>query len=125
MTCGDSAELAFRPLARENSEDFLRMAPDWLVDRIVRWRVALLLLAVLLAAGAWLLTPRLKFDRSVEKMFPADSPVLASYQKLKRTFGGNEIVLAVYQDPELFAGDGVGIRRVADVARRLGQAYRV
>ena len=96
-----------------------------LVDRIVRWRIALLLLAVLLAVGASVLAPRLKFDRSVEKMFPADSPLLASYQKLKRTFGGNEIVLAVYQDPDLFATNGVGIRRVADVARRLGQVAGV
>jgi predicted RND superfamily exporter protein len=70
---------------------------------------------------ASLLAPRLKFDRSVEKMFPAGSPVLASYQKLKRTFGGNEIVLAVYQDPQLFSADGTGIRRVALVAAQLRQ----
>jgi uncharacterized protein len=97
------------------------MAPRWLVDFLVRWRGVLLLLAVLLAAGSWLLAPRLSFDRSVEKMFPADSPVLASYQKLKRTFGGNEIVLAVYEDPALFAASREGIRRVAVVARRLAE----
>jgi predicted RND superfamily exporter protein len=97
------------------------MAPAWLVDRLVQQRQRLLLLALLLAIAASWLAPRLKFDRSIEKMFPPDSPLLASYQKLKRTFGGNDIVLAVYRDPELFAVDGAGVRRVASVASRLKQ----
>ena len=45
--------------------------------------------------------------------FRADSQLLQDYRLLKRAFGGNEIVLAVYQDADLFAADGVGIRRLA------------
>ncbi len=101
------------------------MTPSWLVERLIRWRSWLLLLAVLLAISGWLLAPRLHFDRSIEKMFPADSPVLLAYQKLKRTFGGNEIVLAVYQDPHLFAADGQGIHRVAEISKRLSQVAGV
>jgi predicted RND superfamily exporter protein len=97
------------------------MAPDWLVDRMVRARHGLLLLAIFVAVAAAWLAPRLKFDRSVENMFPPESPLLASYQKLKRTFGGNEIILAVYHDPQLFAPDGAGIDRVSSIAKRLRQ----
>ncbi len=56
------------------------MAPAWLVDRLVQHRQRLLLLALLLAMAASWLAPRLKFDRSIEKMFPPDSPLMASYQ---------------------------------------------
>jgi predicted RND superfamily exporter protein len=101
------------------------MAPAWLVDRLVQRRYALLLLAMLLALGAAWLAPRLMFDRSIENMFPPDSPLLASYQRLKRTFGGNEMVLAVYRDPQLFAPDGAGIRRVAAIAAQLRQVAGV
>ncbi len=86
---------------------------------LIARRNELLALALVLAlAGGWL-APRLQFDRSIENMFPAESPILASYQRLKRTFGGNEIVLAVYDDPQLFAENGVGLRRVRDVRLRL------
>ena len=52
-------------------------------------------------------------------MFPASSPLLSSYRKLKRTFAGNEIVLAVYDDEQLFNSDGSGIRRLTVIRKRL------
>ncbi len=54
-------------------------------------------------------------------MFPRDNRVLQDYRQLKRVFAGNEIVLAVYQDPQLFAEGGAGIRRLAAVRRRIQQ----
>jgi predicted RND superfamily exporter protein len=92
--------------------------PD-VVQWVTRGRHALLLLAAMLLIAALWLAPQLRFDRSVENMFPPDSPVLADYQQLKRTFGGNEIVLAVYQDPQLFASDGSGLARLRQLRQRM------
>lgn len=70
-------------------------------------------------AAGWLPGGRLDFDRSIENMFAPDDPLLVPYQQLKRRFGGNELVLAVYQDPDLFREDGSGIRRLGEIAQRL------
>ena len=50
---------------------------------------------------------------------PPRSPLVTDFRRLKRTFGGNEIVLAVYDDPQLFAKDGQGIRRLSRIRERL------
>lgn len=95
------------------------MSTDTLADGLIRWRRWLLVLALLLGASGWWLSGRLAFDRSIENMFASDNPALVAYKKLQRTFGGNEVVLAVYRDPQLFARDGAGIERVAKTRERL------
>lgn len=92
--------------------------PD-VVQWVTRGRHLLLLLAAILLGVALWLAPQLHFDRSVENMFPPTSPILADYQQLKRTFGGNEIVLAVYQDPHLFAADGSGLARLRHLRQQI------
>ncbi len=94
---------------------------DWLVAG--RW--PLLLLAVALAVVAWPASRRLEFDRSIENMFSSDDPLLAPYRKLKMRFGGNEVVLAVYRDPQLLAADGEGLKRLRQVAEQLQQVEGV
>jgi predicted RND superfamily exporter protein len=88
------------------------------VEFLIAWRHWLLAGAVLAAIGAWFPAQRMEFDRSIENMFAADDPILSPYRRLKSQFGGNEIVLAVYRDPELLAEDGRGIRRLAEISRR-------
>ncbi|MCA9212566.1 MAG: MMPL family transporter [Planctomycetales bacterium] len=80
-----------------------------------------LLFAVGIACGllSQLSSQRLQFDRSIENMFTSDDGVLAPYRQLKNAFGGNEIVLAVYTDAELFAPSGIGIDRVRKIQKRL------
>lgn len=90
-----------------------------MVDFLLAWRLPLLLLGVVAAAVAFLPARQLQFDRSIENMFAPGDPLLPPYEKLKRTFGGNEIVLAVYADDELLHADGRGIRRLVDVSSRL------
>ncbi len=92
-----------------------------MVTRWIAWRYPLLAVGVLLAAASFFAQRNLQFDRSIENMFPASSPLLSSYEKMKRTFAGNEIVLAVYQDEQLFATDGSGIRRLTGIRERLEQ----
>ncbi len=87
------------------------------VRLIVRGRWLLLTLGAVVAVGAFVVSRNLEFDRSIENMFADDDPLLAPYRQLKRTFGGNEIVVAAYVDPELMTPRGV--RRVAELTAAL------
>jgi predicted RND superfamily exporter protein len=91
--------------------------------RLMAWRWPMLVLvfaAVAIAAGP---ARQLGFDRSIENMFAPDDPLLVPYRQLKRTFGGNEIALAAYDDPNLLTS--VGMSRLDDLSRRLGQVAGV
>lgn len=89
------------------------------VNLLIRWRIALLCLGVLIVALAYPLSTQVEFDRSIENMFAPDDPLLVPFRKLKETFGGNEIVLAVYEDEQLLEPSGVGIARLAKISERL------
>ena len=87
--------------------------------KLVDWRIPLLMIAIGLAAIAVAPARNVKFDRSIENMFAADDPLLPPYQKLKNTFGGNEVVLAVYEDHNLLDSTGGGLKRLQRVTERL------
>jgi predicted RND superfamily exporter protein len=95
------------------------------IDFLIAARWPLLAAAVVIAALAWYPAQQVRFDRSVENMFAAGDPLLPPYQRLKREFGGNEIVMAVYRDDYLFAPDGSGIRRNSEIAQSLKQVAGV
>ena len=90
-----------------------------IIDYWIAWRFPLLVAAFVAGALAFPAAGRLQFDRSVETMFAPGDPILEPYEKLKRTFGGNEIVLAVYVDEGLLSPDGRGIDRLMDLSRQL------
>lgn len=94
-------------------------------ERISKWLIAarwpLLAVGVALTIAAVPFARSLDFDRSVENMFADDDPLLVPYRQLKRTFGGNEIVLAVYDDPALLAADSSGIDKLEKLGQRLKQ----
>jgi predicted RND superfamily exporter protein len=77
------------------------------IDWLIAWRLPLLALGIALAAASFLPARRLEFDQSIENMFAPDDPLLVPYQRLTRAFGGNEIALAAYVDPELLTGEGI------------------
>jgi len=87
-----------------------------LTDILIAYRWPLLALAVVAAACAYLPASRMQFDRSIENMFSPDDPLLPPYHLLQDTFGGNEVVMAVYVDPELLNPDGSGIKRLISIA---------
>ncbi len=91
------------------------------VDALIRFRWPLLVLAAVLAAAAWYPAQQLHFDRSVERMFPADDPLLPPYLELKEQFGGNEVVLAVYSDPSVFDPEGEGLERLRANSEKLAK----
>ena len=106
-----------------------------ITERLIAARWWLLALAVVLAAAAFPIARSVRFDRSIENMFAADDPLLPPYRRLKRTFGGNEIVMAVYVDPDLFSPAGIdrltqissaceqvpGVRAVLSLERLMGK----
>lgn len=103
-------------------------SPPWarrITARAIDARWWLLGLAIVLAAVSYFPAGRIEFNRSIENMFAVDDPVLGPYQRLKETFGGNEIVLAVYEDPELLSPDGRGIERLSLISERLRQVSGV
>ena len=94
-------------------------------ERFTGWLIAgrwpLLLLALVLAAACYPAARSLDFDRSVENMFAPDDPLLPSYRALKRTFGGNEIVLVVFRDAELMSVRRQGMRRLTAITAELAR----
>lgn len=92
-----------------------------LAERMVAWRWLLLLAGLLMAMITWAPSRRVDFDRSIENMFAPDDPLLTPYHRLKRLFGGNEIVLAAYADERLFDPSGDGMQRLAEFNREVAQ----
>jgi predicted RND superfamily exporter protein len=84
---------------------------------LVRFRGPLFLLAVALVAGGVERARHLKFSRSIDAMFDRSDPALVPFARMARTFGGGEVVLCAYDDPELFTT--AGIDRLAVLTRRL------
>ena len=101
------------PLAKRMVAQALHRCFLWMI----RWRWALLLVAAVVGAGAAVLGSRLTLDRSIERMFADDDPILQPYRRLQRTFGEHEIVMAVYADPELTTD--AGLKRLEEVVGKL------
>ncbi|WP_145063024.1 efflux RND transporter permease subunit [Adhaeretor mobilis] len=76
------------------------------IEFTIRWRYALLAIAVALGVAGALTGRSLTLDRSIENMFAEDDPILVPYRRLQRTFGENEIVMAIYADEQLTSDSG-------------------
>jgi predicted RND superfamily exporter protein len=84
---------------------------------LIRYRYGLLAIAAVLGVGGALVGRQLTLNRSLENMFAPDDPILVPYQRLQRTFGQHEIVLAVYADPQLKSP--AGVQRLAGLVEKL------
>ncbi len=100
-----------------------------MAERLARFLIAhhrlLLVVAGLLAIVGVPLAGQLKLDWHIEGMFPAGDPMVASYRRLQQRFGANEIVLAVYRDPDLWDASGEGLARLSVVSQRLSEVEGV
>jgi len=90
-----------------------------LAERTVGARLPLFVVGLVLVALAYVPASNMRFDRSIERMFAANDPLIPPYERLKRDFGGNEVVLAVYRDENLLNPDGSGIKRLASVSQKM------
>jgi predicted RND superfamily exporter protein len=70
--------------------------------------VAILLVFLALAGK------RVTYEQSVDSFFADDDPYMAVYQEAARTFGDDNFVFVVYEDPELLTP--AGLERVAELA---------
>ena len=100
----------------------MKTASDYITQTFIRYRLVLFGIAAIVAMLSNIPASRLSLDRSIDTMFAADDPILASYHKLKRTFGGNDVVLCVYDDPELLNEDRSGLKRMTKIGRKLANA---
>lgn len=87
------------------------------VRGLVAWRNPLLMMGVILGLAAIYPAKQVTFDRSIENMFAKDDPLLTPFRQLKRIFGGSEIAMAAYIDPQLMTLEG--IRRLDSLTKNL------
>jgi predicted RND superfamily exporter protein len=85
---------------------------------LVRHRLPLFIVGLILVAGSVERARHLRFSRSIDAMFDRSDPALVPYARMTRTFGGSEVVLCAYDDPDLFSP--AGIERLAALTSRLG-----
>ncbi|NBW96577.1 MAG: hypothetical protein EBR28_07550, partial [Planctomycetia bacterium] len=84
---------------------------------LITWRGPLAVLALALAVVGVERSRHLEFARSIETMFDRSDPALVPYRRLARAFGSSEVVLAAYDDPDLFTT--AGIERLREVTAEL------
>lgn len=79
----------------------------------------ILIAALLIVSLCAPLANQLELDWRIEGLFPPGDPSVAAYQRLQERFGGNQIVLAVYRDPQLWDASGSGLERLAHISASL------
>ncbi|RPI76053.1 MAG: RND family transporter, partial [Planctomycetaceae bacterium] len=99
---------------------------DRSIAGLVRQRNWLFLIAALLTLLALPAAFRLTFDQSIEALYAHDNPRLRDYRDSRRLFGGDELILVAWLDPELYdaARDEFRAERLApikEVANELSQ----
>ena len=80
-----------------------------LAARYVLFAALVLLVAVLALWGR-----RVGYEQSINSFFADDDPDMLAYQRAARTFGDDNLVFVMYEDPELLTP--AGIDRVAELA---------
>ena len=93
---------------------------DWLVDLLIRGRWIGLALALVTAVVAWPKSNQLAFDQSLEALYSRDNPNLQRFLSNKATFGGDELAIVAYRDPDLMTSPAA-LSRVREFGERLAQ----
>jgi uncharacterized protein len=101
------------PNARPIASDW----SSWLADKLVEYRSLLFFAALALAAAALLPATQLDFDQSLEALYAPDNPRLVDFVRSKQGFGGDELAIVAYHDPDLMTPAGLAR------ARALGEAF--
>ena len=95
-------------------------------EGLVRFRWHLLVTAVIVTAVAWWPARQLSFSYDLEAMFAPDDPQLVAYRKAKEVFGGQELCVIAYEDPELVTPGGLArLNGLADRLRRIKAVDKV
>jgi predicted RND superfamily exporter protein len=95
-----------------------------LTHRVLEWLIRarwwLLAIALLVGGAGAYIGSGLKMDRSLERMFAPNDPLMPAYQKLQQAFGKHQIVLAIYRDSQLTSTEGLArVKALAETAKQL------
>ena len=94
-----------------------------MLHRLIDWLIGHRILALVLAGIAFLValppSQRLAFDQSIEALYSEANTRLTDYLDSKQLFGGDELILVCYRDPQLYLPDSDEFRddRLALVAQ--------
>src|SRR5580693_3702830 len=80
-----------------------------LAARHVTFAVVVILLVALVWGGT-----RVSYEQSINSFFAEDDPAMQVYQQAARTFGDDNFVFVVYDDPALLTPEGLS--RVSELA---------
>jgi predicted RND superfamily exporter protein len=69
----------------------------------IRYRVAILLLSIVVIRLAASQLPKLSIATSVESMFTRDDPILTDYQQFRNQFGRDENIVLLVSGPDIFS----------------------
>ena len=94
---------------------------NWIATKLDRWRTILLLIGVVIGAFSLPLSRTLRLDWQLDRMFAPGDPLVSSYHRLEDRFGGNEVVIAVYRDPQLWSPAGEGLERLEVISEQLAK----
>jgi predicted RND superfamily exporter protein len=84
-----------------------------------RWAVLVWIVAIILAGLGAYEARNIKLNVSAEGLVPADSPLRATYEETKKTFGSDYVVGVYVEDPQLFTLPK--LRRLAGLAYKLSE----
>lgn len=84
-----------------------------------RWAALVWVVAILLAALGAYEARNIKLNVSAEGLVPQDSPLRATYEQTKKTFGSDYVVGVYVEDPELFTVPK--LKRLAGLAHKLAE----
>jgi predicted RND superfamily exporter protein len=85
----------------------MHLFADRVAGWLVRHRNLLAVVAVVVTILSVAQSRRLEFSRSIDTMFDRTDPALVPYRRMIRAFGSSEVVLAAYDDPDLFSTAGI------------------
>jgi len=71
--------------------------------RVIRYRLAILLMTVVVAGLAAAQLPKLSIATSVESMFTRNDPILTDYQQFRSQFGRDEDIVLLISAPDIFS----------------------
>ena len=86
---------------------------------MIRWRWIWFSISILLLIAAWPASKRLRFDRSLHRMFAADDPTRTDFEFLHSKFMVSDLAVFVYRDENLWAKDGKGLERLKIIRERI------
>ncbi|MCA9126184.1 MAG: MMPL family transporter [Planctomycetales bacterium] len=90
-----------------------------LAQILVQYHRYTLAVAIVFLLGSIPWAQGLRLDWQIDGMFPPGHPLVTSYHNLQERFGGNQMVLAVYRDPQLWDESGVGLQRLEQITEQL------